>query len=141
MALQTITSNQCLITSTFFKPILHAAMAELRPAMMVQVVVRLTVIRVRLAAKILRTQRYQLYIPLDNEHTKFFGTTLIVCGRQGESVGYRDSLRSLEFYPRSTYVVLDRGGHDLPVDHASDFENLVHDWIIRVYEWRGRTNR
>ena len=55
-ALQTITSNQCLSTSAFLKPALHAAMAELRPSMMVQVAVRLTAITLRLAAKILRTQ-------------------------------------------------------------------------------------
>jgi hypothetical protein len=55
-ALQAITSNQCLSTSAFLKPALHAAMAELRPSMMVQVAVRLTAITLRLAAKILQTQ-------------------------------------------------------------------------------------
>ena len=35
-ALQAITSNQCLSTSAFLKPALNAAMAELRPSMMVQ---------------------------------------------------------------------------------------------------------
>ena len=55
-ALQAITSNQCLSTSAFLKPALHAAMAELRPSMMVQVAVRLTAITLRLAAKILRTE-------------------------------------------------------------------------------------
>ena len=55
-ALQAITSNQCLSTSAFLKPALNAAMAELRPSMMVQVAVRLTAITLRLAAKILRTE-------------------------------------------------------------------------------------
>jgi hypothetical protein len=55
-ALQAITSNQCLSTSAFLKPALSAAMAELRPLMMVQVAVRLTAITLRLAAKILQTQ-------------------------------------------------------------------------------------
>ena len=55
-ALQAITSNQCLSTSAFLKPALHAAMAELRPSMMVQVAVRLTAITLRLTAKILPTQ-------------------------------------------------------------------------------------
>ncbi|GIC89073.1 alpha/beta fold hydrolase [Aspergillus udagawae] len=87
--------------------------------------------------------RYQLSFPLDNEGAKFFAPTLIVCGRQDESVGYRDSLRLLELYPRSTYVVLDRGTHGLPIDEseASVFEALVRDWIIRVDEWRDRTDR
>ena len=55
-ALQAITSNQCLSTSAFLKPALNAAMAELRPSMMVQVAVRLTAITLRLATKILQTQ-------------------------------------------------------------------------------------
>ena len=55
-ALQAITSNQCLSTSAFLKPALNAAIAELRPSMMVQVAVRLTAITLRLAANILRTQ-------------------------------------------------------------------------------------
>ncbi|PKX92482.1 alpha/beta fold hydrolase [Aspergillus novofumigatus IBT 16806] len=85
--------------------------------------------------------RYQLSFSLDNEGAKFFAPTLVICGRQDESVGYRDSLRLLELYPRSTYVVLDRGTHGLPIDETSVFEALVRDWITRVNEWRGRTDR
>ena len=55
-ALRAITSNQCLSTSAFLQPALQAAMAELRPSMIVQVAVRLTAITLRLAAKILQTQ-------------------------------------------------------------------------------------
>lgn len=84
-------------------------------------------------------QRYHLSIDLDGEHPKFQAPTLIVCGRQDEAVGYRDSLRLLEHYPRSTYVVLDRGRHALPVDERDLFEHLVRDWLSRVQEWRCRT--
>ncbi|UKZ80233.1 hypothetical protein TrVFT333_007990 [Trichoderma virens FT-333] len=85
--------------------------------------------------------RYHLSTSLDDEGAKFFAPTLVVCGRQDESVGYRDSLRLLKLYPRSTYVVLDRGIHGLPVDETGVFEALVRDWITRVDEWRGRTDR
>ncbi|CAI7572231.1 unnamed protein product [Penicillium glandicola] len=85
--------------------------------------------------------RYQLSSSLHNESAKFFAPTLVICGRQDESVGYRDSLRLLELYPRSTYVVLDRATHGLPLDDTGVFEALVRDWIIRVDEWRGRTDR
>ena len=86
-------------------------------------------------------QRYQLSSSLDNKNVKFFAPTLIVCGRQDGSVGYRDSLRLLEIYPRSTYIVLDRGTHDLPTDQASLFQTLVRDWLVRVEEWRGCAGR
>lgn len=81
-------------------------------------------------------QRYRLSCSLD-ESTQFFAPTLIVCGRHDGTVGYRDSLRLLELYPRSTYVVLDRGTHGLPIDETGVFEALVRDWITRVHEWRG----
>ena len=55
-ALKMITSNQCLSTSAFLHPALHAAMAELRPSMMVQVAVRLTAITLRLVGEILPSQ-------------------------------------------------------------------------------------
>lgn len=85
-------------------------------------------------------RRYQLSISLDNEDAKFFAPTLVVCGRHDESVGYRDSLRLLELYPRSTFAVLDRGTHGLPIDETGVFEALVRDWITRVDEWRSRTD-
>lgn len=83
-------------------------------------------------------ERYRLSVSLDDESAKFFAPTLIVCGRHDASVGYRDSLRLLELYPRSTYIVLDRGIHGLPIDENGIFEALVKDWIFRVQEWRGR---
>ncbi|KAL4980603.1 Alpha/Beta hydrolase protein [Aspergillus desertorum] len=84
-------------------------------------------------------QRYKLSHKLDNKTAEFFAPTLIVCGRQDDVVGYRDSLRLLELYPRSTFAVLDRGTHGLPVDgtETSVFKALVRDWIVRVDEWRG----
>ncbi|KEF52806.1 uncharacterized protein A1O9_11223 [Exophiala aquamarina CBS 119918] len=82
------------------------------------------------------TKRYQLSVASKHRNSKFLAPTLIICGRQDEVVGYRDSLRLLELYPRSTYVVLDRGRHDLPIDENGVFEALVSDWLTRVEEWR-----
>ncbi|KAM0485571.1 hypothetical protein ACHAPX_001559 [Trichoderma viride] len=84
-------------------------------------------------------QRYRLSTPFNDENTKFLAPTLIICGRQDEVVGYRDSLRLLELYPRSTFAVLDRGTHGLPIDETGVFAALVLDWIFRINEWRDRT--
>lgn len=81
-------------------------------------------------------ERYQLSWSLDDKDVKFLAPTLILCGRHDDSVGYRDSLRLLELYPRSTYALLDRGIHGLPIDETGLFEALVRDWITRVHEWR-----
>ncbi|KAJ5414364.1 hypothetical protein N7509_000991 [Penicillium cosmopolitanum] len=64
--------------------------------------------------------RYQLSSAVLDESAKFLAPTLIVCGRQDRTVGYRDSLRLLELYPRSTYIVLDRGTHGLPIDDSRE---------------------
>lgn len=80
--------------------------------------------------------RYGLSNSCLNDNDKFFAPTLIICGRQDPVVGHRDSLRLLELCPRSTFAVIDRGSHDLPVDQNGLFEALVRDWIARVHEWR-----
>ncbi|OOG00375.1 hypothetical protein ASPCADRAFT_202238 [Aspergillus carbonarius ITEM 5010] len=81
--------------------------------------------------------RYRLSLSLDDRSATFFAPTLVVCGRHDGVVGYRDSLRLLELYPRSTFVVLDRGTHGLPIDERGVFEAMVRDWFGRVLEWRG----
>lgn len=86
-------------------------------------------------------RRYRLSIHLNDETTKFLAPTLVICGRQDEVVGYRDSLRLLELYPRSTFAILDRGTHGLPIDETGVFEALVRDWMFRVNEWRDRADR
>ncbi|KAK5168405.1 uncharacterized protein LTR77_006975 [Saxophila tyrrhenica] len=82
-------------------------------------------------------KRYRLSPQLDAGSEKFPAPTLILSGRQDEVTGYRDSLRLLEFYPRSTFAVLDRETHALPVDERTVFEALVKNWLYRVQEWQG----
>jgi pimeloyl-ACP methyl ester carboxylesterase len=81
-------------------------------------------------------KRYSLSPGLLNDTAKLLAPTLILCGRQDGVVGYRDSLRLLEIYPRSTFAILDRAGHDLPVDDNGVFQSLVRDWLLRVNEYR-----
>jgi pimeloyl-ACP methyl ester carboxylesterase len=62
----------------------------------------------------------------------FEGPTLVVAGRQDSVVGYRDSLRLLERYPRSTFAVLDAAGHMLEGERPGLLTALVDDWLDRV---------
>ncbi|WP_328610931.1 alpha/beta hydrolase [Amycolatopsis sp. NBC_00345] len=59
---------------------------------------------------------------------------LIVCGRQDSSTGYADQYALLEHYPRASYAVLDRAGHNLQFEQPALFEALVGDWLDRVAE-------
>jgi pimeloyl-ACP methyl ester carboxylesterase len=60
--------------------------------------------------------------------------TLILFGRQDTSVGYRDGWDIIENYPRSTFAVLDRAGHNLQIEQAIMFNALVNEWLDRVEE-------
>lgn len=58
--------------------------------------------------------------------------TLIVTGRQDSSTGYADVYRLLDRYPRASFAVLDRAGHNLPIEQPRLFESLVEEWLDRV---------
>lgn len=60
--------------------------------------------------------------------------TLILVGRQDAMVGYRDAWEILENYPRGTFAVLDRAGHNLQIEQETLFNALVNEWLDRVEE-------
>ena len=103
-ALQAITANQCLSTSAFLKPALHAAMAELRPSMMMQVAVRLTVITLRLAAKILQTQDTTSQDP-DVCGTEQHRLAETICGELERAVPYYQWQGPRNYYGRVQYLM------------------------------------
>ncbi|MCO5613609.1 hypothetical protein L7F22_067886 [Adiantum nelumboides] len=80
-------------------------------------------------------QLYKLSAKYQSNTDKFLAPTLILCGRQDDDVGYRDSIRLLQQYPRATFAVLDRETHALPLDDQGLFKALVLNWINRVNEW------
>jgi pimeloyl-ACP methyl ester carboxylesterase len=81
-------------------------------------------------------RRYSLDLLREPGREKVFEKpSLIITGRHDEVVGYRDSLRLLEIYPRATSVALDRGVHLLPVDEGDLVQSLVLDWLRRVEEF------
>jgi pimeloyl-ACP methyl ester carboxylesterase len=59
---------------------------------------------------------------------------LFLLGRQDGSVGYRDAWSILESYPRATFAVLDRAGHNLQIEQPTLFDALVREWLERVKE-------
>ncbi|NNU75762.1 alpha/beta fold hydrolase [Clostridium estertheticum] len=68
---------------------------------------------------------------LDEEFNK---PTLILLGRQDSSVGYKDAWGILDNYPRATFAVLDRAGHNLQIEQVEVFNSLVNEWLLRVIE-------
>jgi pimeloyl-ACP methyl ester carboxylesterase len=59
---------------------------------------------------------------------------LTICGRQDSVVGFPDVKKMLMSYPRGSVVVLDRSGHNLPMEQKKLFHALVNEWLDRVEE-------
>lgn len=58
--------------------------------------------------------------------------TLMLMGRQDSSVGYRDQWQIIEGYPRASFVVLDKAGHNLQIEQDVLFAETVKEWLDRV---------
>ena len=132
-ALQAITSNQCLSTSAFLKPVLHAAMAELRPSLMMQVAVRLTAITTRLAAKILHIQDTTTRDPdvCETEHHRLSETIRgeTIRGELERAVPYYQWQGPRNYYGRVQYLMalLEDAIRVLAVPTSSLAETLKED--------------
>jgi pimeloyl-ACP methyl ester carboxylesterase len=76
---------------------------------------------------------YAFSFDVDNLSEPFPGPSLMITGRQDSIVGYRDAWNILEKYPRATFVILDRAGHQLE-EKADLIKVLISDWLDRVEE-------
>ncbi|GAA2149024.1 alpha/beta fold hydrolase [Glycomyces algeriensis] len=63
--------------------------------------------------------------------------TLIVTGRQDDNTGYADVYALLEHYPRATFTVLDRAGHNLQLEQPVLLDAFLDEWLDRVEEAAG----
>jgi hypothetical protein len=48
--------------------------------------------------------------------------------------GFEQAWNAAQHYPRATFALLDRAGHELPVGSQELFAALVNDWLDRVEE-------
>lgn len=63
--------------------------------------------------------------------------SLIITGRQDWATGYADVYPLLPHYPRATFAVIDRGGHNVQFEQPSLVEALLNEWLDRVEEAGG----
>ncbi len=75
---------------------------------------------------------YAFSFDVDKNAKKFIHPALILVGRQDSVVGYKDAWDILDNYPRATFAVLDRAGHNLQLEQEELFQCLVKEWIDRV---------
>ena len=70
--------------------------------------------------------------PVDELPQPFGEPALFLLGRQDHVVGYRDTWKILENFPRATHAVLDQAGHAPDVEQLQLGQALMSEWLDRV---------
>ncbi|QBD76392.1 alpha/beta hydrolase [Ktedonosporobacter rubrisoli] len=81
-------------------------------------------------------EQYDYTFEVDRLPEPFTKPVVMLLGRQDHIVGYRDAWRILENYPRATFAVLDRAGHNAHIEQPELFNALISEWLERVGEAR-----
>lgn len=79
-------------------------------------------------------QRYDFSPEMEQLDTPYVKPVLILAGRQDHIVGYRNQWAFANEYPRASFVMLDRAGHNLQIEQSRLFHVLVEEWLDRVTE-------
>lgn len=82
----------------------------------------------------IRNNSFSFSFDVDTPKMKYERPVLFLLGRQDASVGYKDAWDILDNYPRGTFAVLDRAGHNLQLEQVQVFNGLVNEWIDRTEE-------
>lgn len=77
-------------------------------------------------------ERYAFTFGLEPFSRPYEAPVLILAGRQDHVTGYKDQFELLEHYPRGTFAVLDRAGHNLQIEQSRAFTALVSEWLDRI---------
>lgn len=77
---------------------------------------------------------YGFSFDVDKINEKINKPSLILLGKQDDCVGYKDAWNILKNFPRATFAVLDRAGHNLQIEQGELFNSLVKEWITSVEE-------
>jgi len=77
---------------------------------------------------------YGFSFDVDKINKKFDKPTLMLLGKQDNCVGYKDAWNVLENFPRATFTILDKAGHNLQIEQEELFNSLINEWLDRVKE-------
>lgn len=78
------------------------------------------------------SQQVKFSFAVDQLNSPFMKPSLMVMGRQDHVVGYRDQWQLLENFPRASFAILDKAGHNLQIEQEPLFHALVLEWLERV---------
>jgi pimeloyl-ACP methyl ester carboxylesterase len=72
---------------------------------------------------------YGFSFDVDKEIGEYLGPTLFLLGKHDSVAGYMDAFNILNHYPNSTYVILDKAGHNLHIEQKELFELHMKTWL------------
>lgn len=75
---------------------------------------------------------YGFSFDLSKDIPKFTFPTLILTGRQDNSVGFKDAWNLIDRFPRASFAALDKAGHCLEIEQNNIFRVLFLEWLDRV---------
>jgi pimeloyl-ACP methyl ester carboxylesterase len=75
---------------------------------------------------------YEFIENIDEINEPFKKPALFLMGKQDHFVGYKDTYKILENYPRASFCVLDEAGHCLEIEKIKIVEILTLDWLERI---------
>ncbi len=79
-----------------------------------------------------QSEGYAFSFEVDGLDKPFNGPVAVLTGRQDSVVGYVDSFKLIDNYPRGSFVVLDGAGHNLQIEKEGIFKTLFLDWLMRL---------
>ena len=84
--------------------------------------------------KFLKAYKEKYGFSFEIDQTDFDKPSVFLLGRQDSSVGYQDALEMIKKYPRGTFAVLDKAGHNLQIEQSPIFNTLMNEWLDRMEE-------
>jgi len=79
-------------------------------------------------------KQYAFSFEVDSQISLYEKPSLFLLGKQDSVTGYRDAWNLLDKYPRATFAVLDKAGHNLQIEQDALFHSLINEWLDRVEE-------
>lgn len=70
----------------------------------------------------------------DVDSVSFESPSIFLLGLQDSVVGYKDAFNLLNKFPRATFAILDKAGHNLQIEQEALFNSLINEWLDRLLE-------
>ena len=82
--------------------------------------------------KKIKREGYTFKDSIDLLQKPFKKPSLILLGMQDQSVGYKDSFKLADNFPRADFIVLDGAGHMLQIEKENEFSYHTERWLRKL---------